>query len=259
MNLPSSMTLAGSRVVALCGGGGKTSLMFALAAAFAAQGDKVLVTTTTRMAADEMVGRSNAAEVVNARAICALASASRVPFMAYHHVDTAAGKVIGYPPETIDQVSAMSAFDRVLVEADGSARRPLKAPAPHEPVFPASVDAVVMVAGASGLGRPLDDRSVFRAGLWSLRTGVALGEAVTPESLATMVVHPQGFAQGAPQHARRVLFVNQCDEALHLAAAMRVIASLRERVDPPPHCAVLGRLKPQAQVLHRACFEEFVG
>jgi probable selenium-dependent hydroxylase accessory protein YqeC len=250
------MTLASSRVIALCGGGGKTSLMLALAAAFAAQGEKVLVTTTTRMAVDEMADLPASAEVVDASGVGALAGHSRTPVMAYHHVDAVSGKVIGYPPATIDQLSAMGVFDRVLVEADGSARRPLKAPASHEPVFPASVDAVVMVAGASGLGRPLDDQSVFRAGLWSRRTGVAIGDTVTPESLAAMVVHPQGLAQGAPQGVRRVLFVNQCDEVADLAAAMRVIASLRERVATPPHCAVLGRLKPDTQVLHRTCFEE---
>ena len=56
-------------------------------------------------------------------------------------------------------------FARVGAEAEGSAQRPVKAPAAHEPVFPASADAVVMVAGASGLGRPLDDDVVFRLSL----------------------------------------------------------------------------------------------
>ena len=44
--------------------------------------------------------------------------------------------------------------DHVLVEADGSAGRPLKAHRPFEPVIPACSDMTVCVVGASGLGHP---------------------------------------------------------------------------------------------------------
>ena len=41
-----------------------------------------------------------------------------------------------------------------MVEADGSAGRPLKAHRPWEPVIPACSDLTVCVNGASGIGRP---------------------------------------------------------------------------------------------------------
>lgn len=255
MNLAASLGLASARVIALCGAGGKSSLMFALGEAFAAAGEEVLVCTTTKMSLEQVSGRWQAAAARDAGAVCALPRAAGQPVLAYHHADPSRGKVIGFAAETIDRVAASGRFARILVEADGSAGRPLKAPAEHEPVFPAVTDTVIMVAGAGGLGRPLDDETVFRAALWSQRTGIALGEPVTAASLARMVVHPQGLARGAPAGTRRVLFINQCDDPARIAAARLAVAKLREQAGELPTCAVLGRLQPGPQVLHRACLE----
>jgi len=52
----------------------------------------------------------------------------------------------------------------VLVEADGAAGRPLKAWAAWEPVIPGQTCLLVVMAGASGLGRPLTPAWVHRPG-----------------------------------------------------------------------------------------------
>ena len=51
----------------------------------------------------------------------------------------------------------LSVADRVLIEADGAAGRPLKAHRPWEPVIPACTGLTVCVVGASGLGRPASE------------------------------------------------------------------------------------------------------
>ena len=168
--------------------------------------------------------------------------------VAYRDIDEARGKAIGYSAQEIDLLVQTSRFTRILVEADGSARRPLKAPGNHEPVFPVTTEVVVMVAGASGLNLPLNDATVFRAEFWSQRTGIPIGGTVTPDSLAEMVVHRDGLARNAPDHARRILFINQCDDADRLAAAMPALEALSERRDRRPHRVVLGRLEPNVRI-----------
>jgi probable selenium-dependent hydroxylase accessory protein YqeC len=50
----------------------------------------------------------------------------------------------------------------LLIEADGSRQKPLKAWAEHEPPIPDFVKHVVQVIGLSGLGKPLNDEFVHR-------------------------------------------------------------------------------------------------
>ena len=45
--------------------------------------------------------------------------------------------------------------DEILIEADGSAHMPVKAPAEHEPVLFPYMDEVVIVMGTHAIGKPL--------------------------------------------------------------------------------------------------------
>ena len=220
-----------ARLVALCGAGGKTSLMFALAREMAAAGERVLVTTTTKIGSTE-------------------AERALPPGISISHGGKSGDgrKLIGHPPEYLDELKRAGSFDRLLVEADGSRRKPLKAPAAHEPVIPASTDAVIVVAGLSGLGRSLAEETVFRAELWAALSGAELGSPVTAEALARVAVHEAGLAKGCPESARAVLFLNQIHSPAARAAAAtigRLVATARRR---PFACVVGGHLLPSPQV-----------
>lgn len=99
----------------------------------------------------------------------------------------------------------------LLIEADGSRQLPLKAPTAHEPPIPKFVDTVVVVAGLSGLGRPLNEASVHRPQIFSELGGLPRGGAVTPEAFARVLAHEQGGLKNIPPDARRVALLNQAD------------------------------------------------
>lgn len=108
--------------------------------------------------------------------------------------------------------------DYVLVEADGSRHLPLKAHAPHEPVIPPGCGQVVLVAGASGLGQPVE-KAVHRPEIFCALTGAQPGQPVTP-ALA-------GRAIATEKLAPRVL-LNQIDRPEDWAKAAefaRVLAA----------------------------------
>src|SRR5208337_1665177 len=86
------------------------------------------------------------------------------------HVSAGAGylkehdKIRGFAPEMIARLWQSGIADWIIVEADGAAGRPLKAPASHEPVIPSVTRHVVAVAGLRAIGLPLDESHVFRTG-----------------------------------------------------------------------------------------------
>jgi molybdenum cofactor cytidylyltransferase len=138
-------------LVALVGGGGKTSLLFALAAELPG---RVVITTTTRIFDAQM---SRAPAVVYANDLSPLGEA-----LAAHGHCLVVGRVegdkaLGVPPDLPAQLLARPDVDAVLVEADGSRMRPIKAPADHEPVIPSGTTLLVPVAGIEALEGPLGE------------------------------------------------------------------------------------------------------
>src|SRR5512139_164647 len=64
----------------------------------------------------------------------------------------------------------------LLIEADGSRMKPLKAWAGHEPPIPSFVETVVQVVGLTGLGKTLSDENVHRPEIFSRLSGLPIGE-----------------------------------------------------------------------------------
>ena len=96
----------------------------------------------------------------------------------------------------------------LLVEADGARHRALKAPSAYEPVVPASTTILVPMADLTMIGKPLTEVCVHRPELVAGLTGVAIGQPVTAEMVATVVSHPQGGLKGLPGHARVTPILN---------------------------------------------------
>jgi len=99
----------------------------------------------------------------------------------------------------------------LLIEADGSRQRPLKAPAEHEPPIPPFVKTVVVVAGLSGVGKPLNDEFVHRPQIFAGLSGLRFGDTITEAALLRVLTHPAGGLKNIPAHARRVALLNQGD------------------------------------------------
>jgi len=99
----------------------------------------------------------------------------------------------------------------LLVEADGSRQRPLKAPAGHEPVVPDWVDQVLVFAGLSALGKPLDAEWVHRPERFASLAGLQIGQEISISALAKVLSSQKGGLKGLPASARRVAVLNQAD------------------------------------------------
>jgi molybdenum cofactor cytidylyltransferase len=234
MNLISSLRLelnpAHPDVVVLVGAGGKTSVLFRLANEIASTGRRVVTTTTTRIFAAQMA-QSPVHLTVNNGAV----DESRLAALLDSHgqcllvTGIEGQKAAGVESGVVDRVAAQAAslgIAAILVEADGSQRLPVKAPAPHEPVIPDSTTLLIPVLGLDSLGLKLAEPYVHRPQQLRALLGVEDAERrFTPEMAARLLVDPLGGAKRKPAGARLLPLLNKAEVAPRLAGG-RLIARL---------------------------------
>lgn len=231
-------------VLSLTGGGGKTSLMFHLARLLAQSGKKVLTTTTTKIFVpteeqSSTVFVAAAPESILNQAASVLAETRQITAAAAFLGD--GEKLKGFAPEAIRTFAESGLFDWILVEADGAAKRPLKASAAHEPVIPADTTVLVAVAGLEVVGEPLTEESVFRSRLAGQLMELSDGETITVSALARLLAHPSGAFKGAPPQTRRFIFLNKADTPLRRAAGAEIAAHLRRQAHPVAEAVIVGQ------------------
>jgi molybdenum cofactor cytidylyltransferase len=110
----------------------------------------------------------------------------------------------------------------LLIEADGSRQKPLKAPASTEPQIPEFVEIVVVVVGMLGLRRSLSNDSVHRPEIFARLAGLPLGALITPQAIGKALLHPDGGLKGIPMRARRIALLNQADTPSLQAQASQI-------------------------------------
>ena len=199
VRLTRALVLNRKAVVSLVGAGGKTTAMFRLAEELASEGWRVVTTTTTMMRREGRCGHTileAEGDVLLEKARRALADFGRITVAS--SFSQADGKLIGIDPSLVDALVALAEVDAVIVEADGAKGRSLKAPASYEPVIPASTSVLLPVAAADAVGRPLDQRTVHRPEIVVQVTGAELGQIITPDLVAAVLLHPEGGLKNAP-------------------------------------------------------------
>ena len=175
-------------LTAIIGGGGKTTLLYRLARELEGRGS-VIVTTSTH--------------IFKPMDLPFALTAGKVSGILCVGMPCENGK-LSAPQQSFRELTALA--DYVLVEADGSAGRPLKTHAPHEPVIPPEADQVICVVGASGLNRPAAVK-VHRPERFIALSG---SETATPETVAAVL-------KKEALHTR--VLINQADSPERIDAA----------------------------------------
>jgi molybdenum cofactor cytidylyltransferase len=248
VRLADALGVTGADVVALVGGGGKTTAMFRLAREIVEKGGCVITTTTTHIFAAQ-IGLAPthvpAAAATRERIEAALAAHRHV--LVVGDTDGGTGRAAGVSIDLFGRLRAWFPDTCLLNEADGSRKRPFKAPAEHEPVIPLSTTVVVPMVGADVFGEPLDADHVHRPERVSALTGAPLGTSITAEIVARVLAHPAGGLKGVPAGARVVALINKVeslpDPAPARATAQRLLG------DPAIVCVVLAAVSRDEPVL----------
>ena len=195
-------------ITAVIGSGGKTTLLRTLGTELAGKGNRVLLCTTTKIVPFPGLpcaqDRDALAALRGCRLLCAgtpLPDSSKLT------------------APVVPLAELALEFDYVLVEADGAARRPLKAHAPHEPVIPKEANQTVCVVGVSGFGWPIGE-AAHRPERFAHLAETGVEAPATPENTA-LVLQKEGLADRC--------FFNQADAPEQWEWARRC----GERMDRP--------------------------
>jgi molybdenum cofactor cytidylyltransferase len=223
-----------SSTIAFVGAGGKTTAMFQLARELIQQPTSslhpsIIVTATTHLGTWQIPLADHHIIAV---------SMDDVIHHEFHDVTLITGPIENNRTKPIDKSILLSLREGLkrssiplLIEADGSRQKPLKAPAEHEPAIPEFVELVVVVSGLSGLGKSLNEGYVHRPETFGELANQKNDSTITPEDVVKVLCHPKGGLKNIPSQARRVALLNQADTSELQAVGGKMAEELLESYD----------------------------
>ena len=228
LTISEALQLSSREMVCAVGGGGKTTLILSLASEGQEKKHPVIVTTTTKMGLEE---DREFRTVMDEK----VPSTDQV-------VRWSGGiqgeRVLGRDPKEVD--ACFSDFHGwVLVEADGARRRPIKAPASHEPVIPSQATLVVLNIGLDAVKRSIGEVA-HRPELLAEILEVDKESLITPQMIASLVTHGQGGRKWIPDSSRFILALTKCTEERRQEAD-QIIEVLSEHENTPEKVVLFGR------------------
>ncbi len=224
--------------VAFIGAGGKTTLLFRLARDLLARQSlapypSVFATTTTHLAVTQLALADRSFQVDSPSDLNNFMKSTLPGLSLFVGRAGEDERVAGPTSESLERLAELCRRQAIplLIEADGSRMRPLKAPAEHEPALPPFANTVICVAGLSALGKPLSGEWVHRPERFAALSGLAENETLTPQALARVLKHPLGGLKSIPPAARRVVLLNQADTPALVEVARRLAPELLSSFD----------------------------
>src|SRR5689334_14192790 len=203
-----AMRASRTSIIAFVGAGGKTTALFLLAKELS-KNSPVVVTASSHLGEWQIAFADKHLVLESSGALNDLESKLQGITLITGALDGDRTK-----PLDEDSLNKLNQFCKsrsipLLIEADGSRQKPLKAWAEHEPPIPPFVEHVVQVVGLAWLGKPLTEENVHRAEIFSKLSGLEIGAIITPDALTRVLTHPDGGQKNIPVHARKTILLNQ--------------------------------------------------
>ncbi|GJM45465.1 MAG: hypothetical protein DHS20C21_23070 [Gemmatimonadota bacterium] len=229
LTLVEALGIPRGSIVALVGGGGKTSTLFRMVRESSRDGCRVLATTTARMKMEEIVEvrdvllwderdasgetwkshRSHTAESGWIDKVLEGEGAEpRIP-AAFLGRQVMRDKLIGLPTDYLGDLLSRLTWDMVYVEADGSRGRSVKGHRIGEPIIPLCATHCVVVVGADGLDCAVNEETCHRPEIVQEVLGLDWGEHLTPGRVAQLLGDRRGLLPKIPGDMEVSVYVNK--------------------------------------------------
>ncbi|MDO4306234.1 MAG: selenium cofactor biosynthesis protein YqeC [Eubacteriales bacterium] len=206
-------------VIAVVGGGGKTSLIFRLCDELTSMGKRVVISTTTHMAYEPF--RPFAPDGDMRDAEYALEHKGYV--IAGHREEN--GKISRLSAESLQNLRNLC--DVMLIEADGAKHKPIKVPEEWEPVIPDFADIVISVVGLDCLGQPIC-QTAHRMERTAEFLRKSMDAPVTPEDVVKIASSICGLFKNVEDRVYRV-YLNKADTLKETDAAEEILEGLKQK------------------------------
>jgi probable selenium-dependent hydroxylase accessory protein YqeC len=195
------------------GGGGKTQLLYRLANEYQQLGHKVCVTTTTNMYFPDAPELNQVTDFASHTPLLS----TGITFVYRERLcptdNDPKTKVRGLFNEQIESLKRQQLYSIFIIEADGSHRLPLKAPARHEPCIPDHSDVVIGITGADPILNPANPKAIHRWNDFSMLTKCKKGSVIGKNQIQALVHSDQGLFKGCSEQQKKVWVINRFDLA----------------------------------------------
>lgn len=229
-------------IVSIVGSGGKTSLLFFLAAELK-QNYSVLVTTSTKILKPS-VGKydylyTNIDSFINSK----LTKENNVTVIS-KSINEENNKLVGIDDGDLEKL--LNNFDVILIEADGSRNLPLKGWKDHEPPVLIQTNKTIGVIPIGVLGREIDESFIY--GYEEFKKFIGDSKYIKEEIIKNICISKEGLFKNSTKE--RCLFINQADEEHHMEKAIKLAKYLRSNIESECFKIVVGSL-------HKDTFYEY--
>lgn len=198
-----------NRVISFVGGGGKTTTIFALSRELRQAKKKILIATSTKVFNPEKEEYDYyfLKDIKNEF----IPLEGSVTFLGECVKDE---KLIGVSSGKIDEIIGRNIFDFIFIEADGSNRKSIKAPACHEPVIPSKTTLTIGVIGLDCLNKAIDESTVHRPELFKEISGNESLEIISEDSIVNLVLDKNGLFKNSK--GKKILLLNKADNSMKI-------------------------------------------
>ncbi len=218
-NLLSKNTTDKSKlIIALFGGGGKTSLLYQLGIEFTQQYNRVLLTSIVK------AGPSPDIPIVLSKPKNSIENL----FVDHQPLYLLKEKISTFKYKGFESIELRNFYlktDITIFESDGSRNLPLKVHSEWDPVIPDFATHVIIVIGADVINTKLVDGKVHRPGqfksLWEIEDDTLIDIPL----ITKVVTDKKGYLSKIPEGIKTVYFVNKANtyhgQASNLAHSIR--------------------------------------
>lgn len=216
-----SINLSKKNIISVVGGGGKTTSIIVLSKELKEEGKRVLVTTSTGMFIPKKVDYDNL--FIGELPKKFIPTDGSITYYAEKN-DDINNKIKTQNISLIDEIIERKIFDIVLIEADGSKRLPIKAPAAHEPVISKHTSMTIGVVGLDSIGTMVNEENVHRAELFKKIVGEEV-RIVDANAILKLVLDGRGLFKNSK--GRTVLILNKADNSFKIEQGKIVRENLK--------------------------------
>jgi probable selenium-dependent hydroxylase accessory protein YqeC len=222
------ISLDKKELISFVGGGGKTTTLFKLSKELKQKGKRVLVTTTTAIYFPHKEDYDKIIIGDSDKVIEKLRNIKNGTITIVGAKISKENKLKGIKKEIIDDIYNKDMFDYILVEADGSKRKPIKAPAEHEPVIPINNYKTIGVIGLDALGTEIKEENVHRPEIFCSITGSKINDIINEEKILKLVLDKEGLFKGSAKYSKRYVLLNKMDDEKTKKIAFKIINLLKQ-------------------------------
>lgn len=216
MNLTEALNIDidARHLISMVGAGGKTTLLYRLSKELKQFNKKILLTTTTHIYIPPREVYDDLFISNDKNALLEYTESIRNEgiYVIGHNI-AQDNKIKGIDISFTDELYGLNIFDSIIIEADGSKRRPLKAPAEWEPMVPKSTTVIIGVLGLDSLDRSAEEETVHRLDEFCSICECQTGDIIDAILLTKLIEHPQGLFKNAPDNAKKIALLNKADNA----------------------------------------------